>query len=192
MIFESFKVQSIWNVVFWNNSKNCKRFARKSISLFEAEEFCIRGSDEEDPNSNYNHESDSDCENANATIFGAPDDNLADTESDKLSSDNIISDTETEYDNPARKEIQFRRRRIMYAISSIETALDEKNYEPIKKIIEPIVSIENVAVLLEKTGKNITKSIIWATEKATQKCKTGVSNSSRANWNIGVHSLMII
>ena len=100
------------------------------------------------------------------------------TESDKLSSDNVISDTETEYDNPARKEIQFRRRRIMYAISSIETALDEKNYEPIKKIIEPIVSIENVAVLLEKTGKNITESIIWATEKATQKCKTGVSNSS--------------
>ena len=106
-------------------------------------------SDEEDNNSDCGHESDSHCENADATIFGAPDDNLTDSESDELSSDDVASDIETEYGNPVRKKIQFHHRRIVYAVSSIETAPDMENYEPIDY---SHVAIENLAVPLEKKG----------------------------------------
>ena len=62
------------------------------------------------------------------------------------------------------------------AVSSIENALDEENYEPIDY---SHVSIENVAVLLEKKGKNVTKSINWTTEKPTQTVRQAPQNVIR-------------
>lgn len=42
----------------------------------------------------------SDCKNADVAVFGAPDNNLKDSESDELSSNNVASDIQTEYNNP--------------------------------------------------------------------------------------------
>lgn len=92
------------------------------------------------------------------------------SESDEVSSVNVTSDIKAEFDNPARKKRQFCCRHNVYAVavSSIETALDEKNYEPIEY---PDVSIDHVAVPLEKKRKNIIKSIILTTEKWKKQLK---------------------
>ena len=45
------------------------KMVRKSLSLFEAAEFCTRSSVEEDANSDCSRESEGDCENADATIL---------------------------------------------------------------------------------------------------------------------------
>ena len=79
--------------------------------------------------------------------IGAPDDNLTDSESAELSSVNVTSNIKAEFDNPARKKRQSCRRHNVHAVSSTETALDEKNYEPIEY---PHVAIDHVAVPLEK------------------------------------------
>ena len=90
------------------------------------------------------------------------------SESDEVSSVNVTSDIKAEFDNPARKKRQFCCRHNVYAVSSIETALDGKNYEPIEY---PHVAIDHVAVPLEKKHKNIIKTIILTTEKWKKQLK---------------------
>lgn len=92
----------------------------------------------------------SDCKNADVAVFGGPDNNLKDSESDELSSNNVASDIQTEYNNPTGKKRQFHRRRSVYTVSSIKTTLDKENYEP---IAYSHVAMENVAVLVERKGK---------------------------------------
>ena len=101
--------------------------------------FLPEDANEEDANSDCSRESG----NVDATIFGELDDNLTGSKSDELSSDNVTSDIEAEYENPARRKTQFDRRRNVYAVSSIETALDDENYEPIDY---SRVATENVAI----------------------------------------------
>ena len=108
--------------------------------------------------------------------IGAPDDNLTDSESDELISDNVTSVLQLNVIILLERKNSFTIDVMRMAVSSIENALDEENYEPIDY---SHVSIENVAVLLEKKGKNVTKSINWTTEKPTQTVRQAPQNVIR-------------
>lgn len=101
---------------------------------------------------------------------------MTDSESDELISDNVTSVLQLNVIILLERKNSFTIDVMRMAVSSIENALDEENYEPIDY---SHVSIENVAVLLEKKGKNITKSINWTTEKPTQTVRQAPQNVIR-------------
>lgn len=144
--------------------------ASNGISLSEAVEFCTRSSDEE--NSVADEEDNVAGVDLDNTIFGVQGDKLTDNESEELTSDEELSDVDVS-ENFGNVNRQFHRRRNVYAVSSIDTSLDESNYDLIDM---NNVGIEEIEVPLEKRGKNVTKKITWTTAKPIQNVRQGPQN----------------
>ena len=82
-------------------------------------------------------------------------------ENDDLTSDDEQSETD-EMETAENSDRQFHRRKNKYLVCSIDTSLDENNYDMID-----IANVEEkeIDVPLEKKGKQVTKKITWTTKK---------------------------
>ena len=89
---------------------------------------------------------------------------MFENENDNLTSDDEQSETD-EMEMAENSDRQFHRRKKKYLVCSIDTSLDENNYDMID-----ITNVEEkeIDVPLEKKGKQFTKKITWTTKKPTQ------------------------
>ena len=135
--------------------------ANRRIPLSEAVDFCTRSSDEDTDND----EAFSDQEDsaANQTVYGGRTEMLSENENDDLTSDNEQREID-EMETVENSDRQFHRRKNKYLVCSIDTSLDENNYNMID-----IANVEEkeIDVLLERKGKQVTKKITWATKNPT-------------------------
>ena len=134
----------------------------RRIPLSEAVDFCTRSSDEDTDND----EAFSDQEDsaANQTVYGGQTEMLPENENEDLTSDNEQSEID-EMETAENSDRQFHRRKNKYLVCSIDTSLDENNYDMID-----IANVEEkeIDVSLERKGKQVTKKITWTTKKPTQ------------------------
>ena len=138
----------------------------RKISLREAIDFCTRSSDED---------SDFECEDE-PEIDGDEmrDDKLSENEDEPLTSESEEESGDEVPDDiePVRNR-EFHGRKQKYAVSSIETSLDESNYNMTDY---DDIEVEEIEVPLEKKKQTVTKKITWTTEKPNQRIRQNQQN----------------
>ena len=146
--------------------------ANRRISLSKAVDFCTRSSDEDTDNDETFSDQEDSAANQNQTLYGAQTEMLPENENGDLTSEDEQSETD-EMETAENSDRQFHRRKNKYLVCSIDTSLDENNYDMID-----IANMEEKAidVPLEKKGKQVTKKITWTTKKPTQNIRQGPQN----------------
>ena len=100
----------------------------RRIPLSEAVDFCTKSSDEDTDNDETFSDQEDSAANQNQPVSGGLTKMLSENENDDLTSGNEQSETD-EMETAKNSDRQFHRRKNKYLVCSIDTSLDENNYD---------------------------------------------------------------